>query len=223
MTAPSIRARVREELTNEIKAVARRQLATEGANLSLRGVARELGMVSSAVYRYFPSRDDLLTALIIDCYNELGEVAERAVAAEQEPLAKWLAFGHSIRDWALAHPADYLLIYGTPVPGYRAPDDTIGPASRTTTVILRMLAGRPDPHAQGEPLPPALEAEMRRAMEAIGVDIPMSLLARGMTAWIQLFGIITFELNGRFNRFIDDTRQEFFDHQMRVMARHVGL
>jgi len=226
MTAPSIRARIREELTSEIKAVARRQLATEGANLSLRAIARELGMVSSAVYRYFPSRDDLLTALIIDCYNELGEVAEQAVtSAEGGLLEKWLAYAHAIRDWALAHPADYLLIYGTPVPGYQAPPDTVGPASRTTTVILGMLiqGGFGAELKDDVPLPSGLDAEMRRAMEAIGVGVPSALLARGMTAWIQLFGVITFELNGRFNNFIDETRREFFDHQMRVMARHVGM
>lgn len=223
MSAPGIRARVREELTSEIKAVARRQLATEGANLSLRAVARELGMVSSAVYRYFPSRDDLLTALIIDCYNELGEVAEQAVSDKKEPLERWLAFGHAVRDWALAHPADYLLIYGTPVPGYRAPQDTVGPASRTTTVILAMLTHVHGGKRDDIPLPPALEEEMRKAMDALGVQVPMPLLARGMAAWVQLFGIINFELNGRFNNFIDESRREFFDHQMRVMARHVGL
>jgi AcrR family transcriptional regulator len=225
MTAASIRARVREELTSEIKAVARRQLATEGANLSLRAIARELGMVSSAVYRYFPSRDDLLTALIIDCYNELGEVAERSVAqAEGGLLEKWLAYAHAIRDWALAHPADYLLIYGTPVPGYKAPPDTVGPASRTTTVILGMLLrGGLTTSGKDVPLPPGLEAEMHRAMDAIGMPVPLALLARGMTAWVQLFGVINFELNGRFNNFIDETRREFFDHQMRVMARHVGM
>src|SRR5215813_12973966 len=105
--ASSLRARVRVEITEEIKETARRHVASEGAaNLSLRAVARELGMVSSAVYRYFPSRDDLLTALIIDCYNELGEVAEQAVAGKEDRLEAWLAYGHAIRDWALGHPAD---------------------------------------------------------------------------------------------------------------------
>src|SRR5438270_9721147 len=72
MTAGSIRARVRAEMVDEIKAVARRHLAADGANLPLRAVARDMGMVSSALYRYFASRDDLLTALILDAYNALG-------------------------------------------------------------------------------------------------------------------------------------------------------
>ena len=88
------RERVRAELTREITDVARGQLATEGAGgLSLRAVAREMGMVSSAIYRYFPSRDDLLTALIVDGYNAIGEVAERADAAcpAGEHAGRWLA------------------------------------------------------------------------------------------------------------------------------------
>src|SRR3954454_5777737 len=73
------RERVRLELTKEIKDIARRQLAIDGsAGLSLRAVAREVGMVSSAVYRYFPSRDDLLTALIIDAYDAVGAAATAA-------------------------------------------------------------------------------------------------------------------------------------------------
>jgi AcrR family transcriptional regulator len=229
MSSNSIRARVRQELTTEIKAVARRQLATEGANLSLRAVARELGMVSSAVYRYFPSRDDLLTALIIDCYNEMGEVAESAAATGGTTLARWLAVGHAIRDWALANPAEYALIYGSPVPGYRAPQDTIGPASRPTVVLASFLA---EGQASGElgpsydrdvAPPPALEAELVQALPVIAPGIPIALLLRGLTAWIQLYGVITFELFGRLNNFIESSRREFFDHQMRVMAREIGL
>jgi len=109
------RERVRAELTREITEVARGQLATEGAGgLSLRAVARDMGMVSSAIYRYFPSRDDLLTALIVDGYNAIGEVAEQADAASPagDYPGRWLAVGRAVRDWALAHPHEYALVYG---------------------------------------------------------------------------------------------------------------
>ena len=115
------RERVREELTREIAEIARSQLATEGAaGLSLRAVAREMGMVSSAIYRYFPSRDDLLTALIIDGYNAIGLAAEQADAAcpPGDYTERWLAICRAVRDWALAHPHEYALVYGSPVPGY---------------------------------------------------------------------------------------------------------
>lgn len=254
MTAKNIRARVRDELTSEIKAIARRQLATEGANLSLRAVARELGMVSSAVYRYFPSRDDLLTALIIDCYDELGAAAETAEAAvdRADLLGRWLATGHGIRDWALAHPAEYALIYGSPVPGYQAPETTVGPATRTTDLLLGLLAdgvaggaltsgagSPPEPAAAdsgpgtgraaataagaGLPVPAELAAELDRIAAAACPTVPRELLARGLTGWIQMFGVVTFELFGRFQNMIEDSRRAFYDHQLRVMADYIGL
>jgi len=154
------RERARAELTREIKEEARRQLAAVGANgLSLRAVARELGMVSSALYRYYPSRDDLLTALIIDAYNAIGEAAETAIGgvrpgAGDEPdagyepgvgvgvaRARWLAACHAIRAWAIARPHEYALIYGSPVPGYRAPQATVGPAARVPLAFVGVLAG----------------------------------------------------------------------------------
>src|ERR1700691_6632190 len=100
MSATSIRARVRAEMTAEIKAAARRHLETEGANLSLRAVARDMGMVSSALYRYFASRDDLLTALILDAYNALAdavEAADAAVTERSQLRARWLATARGIR------------------------------------------------------------------------------------------------------------------------------
>src|SRR5262244_2472917 len=138
------RERVRAELTREITETARRHLATDGAaGLSLRAVARELGMVSSAVYRYFPSRDDLLTALIIDGYNAIGAAVEQAdgTCRRDDYHGRWLAACRAVRDWALAHPHEYSLVYGSPVPGYRAPEQTIGPASRVPLALVSVLAG----------------------------------------------------------------------------------
>src|SRR5205823_12105109 len=128
------RERVRAELVRESTEIARRQLATEGAaGLSLRAVAREMGMVSSAIYRYFKSRDDLLTTLIIDGYNAVGAAVEKAGAAcpPENYAARWLAACRAVRDWALAHPHEYALVYGSPVPGYEAPEQPIEPASRS--------------------------------------------------------------------------------------------
>src|ERR671913_882383 len=99
------RERIRAELTAEIPDAPRRQLAEVGAAaLSLRAVARELGMASSAVYRYFPSRDDLLTRLIIDGYDDLGAAAEAADKPSAAPAERWLAVCRAVREWARAHP-----------------------------------------------------------------------------------------------------------------------
>src|SRR6185437_16774203 len=119
------RERARAQLTREIKEEARRQLAAGGAQqLSLRAVARELGMVSSALYRYFPSRDELLTALIIDAYDALAAAAEAASAEPPDARGRWRAACGAVRNWARAHPHEYALIYGSPVPGYQAPQAT---------------------------------------------------------------------------------------------------
>ena len=137
------RERVRAELTREITEVARRQLANDGAaGLSLRAVAREMGMASSAVYRYFASRDDLLTALIIDGYNAVSDAVEAAEAAcpRADHLGRWLAVCRAVRAWALAHPHEYALLYGSPVPGYQAPQDTIAPATRAVLVFGHVVA-----------------------------------------------------------------------------------
>jgi AcrR family transcriptional regulator len=226
-TAASIRARLRAEMTDEIKAVARRHLAEDGANLSLRAVSRDLGMVSSALYRYFESRDELLTALIIDAYNALGEAVEVAEAAvDRDDLAgRWMATCHAVRSWALANPAEYALIYGSPVPGYKAPEDTIGPASRPTLVLGGILADGIASSAlagAGERLPKAVRTELKHVREAGFPTVPEPLLMRGMTAWAALFGAVSFELFGRYQNVIDDAGP-FFDHQMRHLAAYVGL
>src|SRR3974377_1724310 len=137
------RERARAELTREITETARRHLATEGAaGLSLRACARELAMVSSAVYRYFPSRDDLLTALIVDGYNAIGDAAEKADAAcpRDDPAGRGRAACSALREWGLAHPHESSLVYGSPVPGYQAPEQTIGPASRVAAVFGRVVS-----------------------------------------------------------------------------------
>jgi AcrR family transcriptional regulator len=230
MRAASIRARVRAEMISEIKAVARHHLETDGANLSLRAVAREMDMVSSALYRYFASRDDLLTALILDAYNALGgtvEAADAAVSDRGDLRLRWLAAAHAIRGWALARPAEYALLYGTPVPGYAAPRDTIAAASRTTVVLVGILA---DGHAAGAIEKPAAARRLSRAVRAdltlardqISPGLPEELLLLGMTGWLQLFGAVSFELFGQLNNVIE-ARAEFFDVQMTLMADLMGI
>jgi AcrR family transcriptional regulator len=232
MPAASIRARVRAEMTAEIKAVARRHLETEGANLSLRAVARDMGMVSSALYRYFASRDELLTALILDGYNALGEAVEAADAAVTSRARlrdRWRGAGRAIRAWALANPAEYALLYGSPVPGYAAPPDTIVAAARTPVVLARILS---DGFATGAvtqpglrptaPVPRAVRADMARAAAGIAPGLPEELMLAGLTAWLQLFGVVSFELFGQFNNVID-ARAEFFDQQLELMADVIGL
>ena len=222
------RERARAELTREIKEEARRQLAEVGGNgLSLRAVARELGMVSSALYRYFPSRDDLLTALIIDAYDAVGKAAEDAVAACSGAGRQWAAACHAIRAWALAHPHEYALIYGSPVPGYRAPEVTIGPASRVPLAFVSVLAGvAPDPPDGGTRLDGELAGQaavLAAALAASGAPaVPAGLLVRAVIAWTQLFGMVSWELFGQFVGSFEPA-DALFGHAVAQMAAFVGL
>ncbi|MCX5053344.1 MULTISPECIES: TetR/AcrR family transcriptional regulator [unclassified Streptomyces] len=225
-TAHSARARARIEVTAAIKDEARRQLAAEGAaKLSLRAVARELGMVSSALYRYFPSRDDLLTALIIDAYDSVGEAAETArdAASDAAPTPRWTAVCEAVRAWALAHPHEYALIYGSPVPGYVAPDTTIPAASRVGLVLIGILRDAVrGPGVTFPPLPAALRPEAERLSADIAPDLPPEVSTALVAAWAQLFGLVGFELFGQFNRVVED-REKFFRHAVVQLARGVGL
>jgi AcrR family transcriptional regulator len=244
------RERARAELTQEIKQEARRQLAAHGAQgLSLRAVARELGMVSSALYRYFPSRDELLTALIIDAYDALGEAAEAASAARPaaDIRGRWAAACHAVRDWALAHPHEYALIYGSPVPGYQAPQATIASATRAARVAGELLVGawrelrdrgadvpapggragdpadpalaaaRPEP-----PLPPVLAEQAAVVADAIAPGVPEAMIVRMLIAWTQLFGMISFELFGQLVGSVDPA-DSFFGYTVGQMADFIGL
>ncbi|MGW0904746.1 TetR/AcrR family transcriptional regulator [Streptomyces sp. NPDC002853] len=220
------RARARVEVTAAIKDEARRQLAADGAaKLSLRAVARELGMVSSALYRYFPSRDELLTALIIDAYDSLGSAAEAAHAevATAEPVRRWTVVCEAVRTWALAHPHEYALIYGSPVPGYSAPATTIEAAARVGLLLIGIVR---DAH-QGRgvavrPLPEGLRTEGERIAADLAPDLPPAVIAAMVAAWAQLFGLVGFEVFGQFNRVVED-RAEFFSYAATQLAHGVGL
>jgi AcrR family transcriptional regulator len=224
------RERVRAEITREITDIARGHVAAHGAaGLSLRAVARDMGMVSSAIYRYFPSRDDLLTTLIIDSYNAIGESVEAADRAcdRRDHAGRWLAACRAARDWALAHPHEYALIYGSPVPGYQAPPDTVGPASRTGTVVGRLVseayqAGALRPLPAARPLGASLNGDAARLREAVMPGVPEEVALAGLTALASLFGVISFELFGQFNNVVSDT-SAYFDRAVAGLGALIGL
>jgi AcrR family transcriptional regulator len=226
------RQRVRAAMVNEIKDAARAQVAAGGAaSLSLRAVARELGMVSSAIYRYFPSRDELLTALIIDSYDALGATVERvdAAAVKADHTGRWIEACRAIRGWAVANPHEYALLYGSPVPGYRAPQDTIPAATRVTAVLAGIVSDAAaaaqlavPPRFDGEQLPPSLTQDARRLAEALMPGAPDDVVTRCLLAWIAVFGLVSFELFGHLNNVVHDY-DEAFDHQVHELARYVGL
>jgi AcrR family transcriptional regulator len=214
----SARALARDHLTKAIVASARAQLGTVGpAALSVRAVARDVGMASSAVYRYVASRDDLLTALLVECFDEQGRVVEEATAAVEvaDLSGRWSALAHAFRRWALEHPWDYALLYGSPVPGYVAPEQTIAPATRVVRMLLNLVAdasARGVRPAAGPGVSPGPEfhASMAGVRAFADAELPDDLLLAGLTAWSGLVGGVTLELFGHLDNAVSD-REAWFD------------
>jgi AcrR family transcriptional regulator len=235
MSAPrTARALARETLTREILAAARARLATAGpAELSLRAVARDVGMVSSAVYRYFPSRDALLTALLVECYDELGAAVEEAEAAvgRADLEGRWSAACRALRSWCVERPGDFALLYGTPVPGYAAPRDTVEPATRVVRVLVRVAddawaaGARPAPAPPGADDAAALVAPARTYAEErglVGPGAPTESVVRTLTAWTTLFGTVSFELFGHLHGTVTD-HARWFDAVAQRLGADLGI
>jgi AcrR family transcriptional regulator len=224
---PSARERVRAELTADITGAARRQLAEVGAAaLSLRAVAREVGMVSSAVYRYFPSRDELLTRLIIDGYDDLGAAAEAADVPSAPPIERWLAVCRAVRTWALAHPHEYALLYGSPVPGYQAPKETVPAASRVGVVLGTILGDAAQagllPDGTGERDAGLVSDDAVAVLGGQHPALDETVRVRGLLAWSAVFGTISFELFGHFVGSVEDG-DRYFDRVMTDLAHLIGF
>jgi AcrR family transcriptional regulator len=228
------RERARAEITREILEAGRRHLATQGAAaLSLRAIARDLGMASSAVYRYVASRDDLLTRLIIDAYNSLGSAAESAESpVDRADLAgRWSAVCNAVRSWALANPNEWALIYGSPVPGYAAPEDTIGPASRVANLLVRILAesaerGTVPPGQPSRDLTPAARSALSPVVAVLPPGVTAVAIQGGLMVWSALLGTISLELFGQFHNIVSEdpaARDAFFDECVERWAAQIGI
>ena len=184
-------------------------------------------MASSAVYRYFPSRDHLITALLVECYDESGAAVERAddAVAQAEYRERWLAMAGAFRDWARANFHEYALLYGSPVPGYAAPEDAIVPAQRVPARLLGLLA---DVDAAGLPrglrnveAPRAVRASFRPIREVYG-GVSDERMMGALTAWATLIGQLTLELFGHLESGVLDY-DAHFRHMMERVADDLGL
>jgi AcrR family transcriptional regulator len=229
VTAPlNARARVRAELTAEIIAAAGDELSDVGpAALSLRSVARRLGMVPSALYRYFPSRDSLLTALIIEAYESVGAAAGAAAHAEAgaSPMSRWLAVCGAVRRWANDHPHRWALIYGSPVPGYAAPEVTVDAALRITDVVASVV--RASPAVRRKPaavFPPAgvLDPVLAPMRDALMPGLRPEVVVGALMAWTSLIGMVGLELFGHYKGATTDFGP-VFTYAMEVAGRTAGL
>ncbi|MFD8091183.1 TetR-like C-terminal domain-containing protein [Streptomyces malaysiensis] len=215
-----------------IKTTARQLLVKLGAGgLSLDAVARDSGLALSEVEAVYPHRDDLLTALLIDAYDDSAAAMEQADAAAREAGAsagaRLLAATRALRRWSFANPGEFTLVYGSPVPDYHAPQDTVPPASRTPAVLAGIVrsaleAGELAAPRREVPGPPLLLPE---AVQLFGgtPEAPYSdLIERGIVLWSNLIGLLVFQV---FSRTHDSVRDEaaFFDYAIAVAAEGIGL
>ncbi|GAA3680289.1 TetR/AcrR family transcriptional regulator [Streptomyces iranensis] len=210
--ATARRERYRKQTREEAKAVALAQLAESGtAGISVNAIAKAMGMTGPALYRYFASRDELLTELITDTYRDLAETLAQAVA-DAAPADRFRAMARALRDWAKRQPDRYLLIYGTPVPGYHAPPETTEIAGGLMRTIFDACStvgdadgatahGATTSHEQ-QPLT-ELEAELARHLEGAGAWGPGEepggeLKGRALRTWTRLHGVISLDVQGQF-------------------------
>lgn len=220
------RARRRQQLDRQILEAGRTQLAQVGAAaLSVRAIARELGMVSSAVYRYVASRDELLTRLVVTSYDDLGDHVDAAVAAAADTPGERLRTAmRAFRAWAVTHPSEFALLYGSPVPGYSAPaEQTTGPGTRVIAVLLRLCTEAGLTAPAGLVVPAPLKAELAAVAAEADVDLPPGALVVTVALWTWLIGAVGQEV---FEGYGPDTFADpagVFDAQLHWQLSAAGL
>jgi AcrR family transcriptional regulator len=198
------RERYRAQVRDEIKEHAWEQIAMAGATaLSLNAIAKQMGLSGPALYRYFAGRDELITALVRDAYRSLADTLRATVASDSgaselpSGTRDLAALAHALRDWALADPHRYFLIYGTPIPGYHAPDDTTAIAAEIMATLLDACAALPA--VPGDAAPGSFDAHLADHRQWAGDHpAPPAVLHRALTFWTRLHGVLSLEAAGQF-------------------------
>lgn len=222
------------------------QLAEVGAAaISVREIARGLGVASSAIYRHVASRDELLTLLLVDAYTDLADAALEALEPGAAPSAQLAALAHGMRGWAVANPARWALAYGSPVPGYAAPaEQTTEPGTRVMVAFLRLIvagvpgaagpgpvgfgagAGDRDARARGvstAPVSAAFAAEIAAGAAEFGIEADPELAAAAIEAWTGLIGLVSAEVFGQLGPDFARHGAEMLDRWIAGTALRLGL
>jgi AcrR family transcriptional regulator len=226
------RERIRAATVTEIKQTALALMHEHGVtNVRFTDIARAMGMTPPALYRYFADRDELLTALITDGYDELGRsVAEAQAGVPADDLAaRWLAGAQAYRQWARGEPQQFALIFGLPVPGYTVPQEgpTTEAARRAMSQLAALFAEAHQRGLLGPPLvrevPPAVEVCAVQKGEELGGQIPPANFQAMMHAWASLQGFVSLEAYGHFDWMDEAARDALFVSQIRLAAECAGL
>ncbi|GAA4290229.1 TetR/AcrR family transcriptional regulator [Mycobacterium paraffinicum] len=218
------RQETRQQIEARIIQLGRQQLVDRGAaGLSVRAIARDLGMVSSAVYRYVSSRDELLTLLLVDAYSDLADAVDRAREAVGDLWSDdVIAISRATREWAVAHPARWALLYGSPVPGYHAPPE------RTVAVGTRVVAAFFDAVASGiatgdirltdTVAPQPMSSDFERIRQEFGFPGDDQVVAKCFLLWAGVLGAISLEVFGQYGADTLTDPEAVFDAQLRLLV-----
>lgn len=214
----------REQIEARIIDLGRRQLVQHGAaGLSVRAIARELGMVSSAVYRYVSSRDELLTLLLIDAYSDLADTVDRARETVGELWSDdVVAIARAARRWAVAHPARWALLYGTPVPGYHAPADrTVAAGTRVVGAFFDAVAAgitTGDIRLTNDVAPRPLSSDFERLRQEFSFPGDDQVVAKCFLLWAGVVGAISLEVFGQYGADTLTDPEAIFDTQLQLLV-----
>lgn len=221
-----------EETRQDIKRIARELMAQRGTNgLSMRAIARELEMTAPALYHYYENQDALITALIVDAFDALAVAVQdvRDALADESAGVRLLGALNAYRQQALAHPVDFQLIYGNPIPGYAAPPEITVPASTrslrglVTCVYEALQAGEWVPQSPYDQIPEETEAQLKQVLEETGAPPDLlTALYLGTIGWSHLHGIITLEMFRHLPPVVGDM-DSYFEQQMVNLLRVMGL
>jgi AcrR family transcriptional regulator len=225
-------ANARDETINQIKTIARQHMAASGtAGISLRAIARDMHVTAPALYNYFAKLDDLITALIVDAFNGLGDAVQNASLTQSNPAEQFTAAAIAYRQWALDHPADFQLIYGNPIPGYEAPAQVtvplaIRPLVTFYTALFRAWqAGQVTIPRQYEQIPPSVKQFMRDFIERDFPEIasaPTELFYLLNVGWTRIHGMVMLELFDHSPPSIGDPAA-FYEHEIHAFLSELGL
>lgn len=207
------------------------QMAEEGpAGLSLREIAKRMGVSAPALYNYYKNRDDLVTALIVDAYHSLGAAMRQASKgySSQNYAQRLLATGLAMRQWALENREKFILIFGTPIPGYHAPEDVTNPAARESLSPLGQLlqeariAGQLNLPSDYATVPPRVAAQLNEWLQRTGAPLELPVLRVMLLAWSLVQGLISLELYGHSTAFTSEPG-EFYRLEVETFLNSIGL
>ncbi|MCL4827978.1 MAG: TetR/AcrR family transcriptional regulator [Caldilinea sp.] len=220
-----------QDMSSQIKVAARQQMAQHGtAGISLRGIARKLGITAPAIYNYFPRLEDLITALIVDAFTDLAEAMEAAedAAPSRRPADRIVTLCLAYRCWAVEHPVDFQLIYGNPIPGYAAPAEITIPLARRP--FLRIFACFLEAYQAGalvipteyQAVPPGMAVHLAGWKQLSGIDMPDPLLGLLISGWARIHGMVMLELFHHLQPLVGDAAA-LYRYEIDALVQHLGL